>query len=98
MHARILPAHQKVLGLVALLLVPTIPWDTRWAPVPLAIAVVGYAWAQHNATRFQRPELPIAAGLLFGQLMLTAAIVIDGRQHTVGLAVLIWPLVAAGGR
>ncbi|WCB92851.1 hypothetical protein DSM104299_01551 [Baekduia alba] len=98
MHARILPAHQKVLGLVALLLAPTIPFDSAYAPIPLVCAVVGYAWAQHNATRFERPELSIAAGLLLGQLLLTAAIVIDGRQHSVGLAILIWPLVAAGGR
>jgi diguanylate cyclase (GGDEF)-like protein len=98
MHARILPAHQRVLGLIALLLIPTIPFDSIYAPIPLVCAVIGYAWAQHNATRFERPELLIAAGLLFGQLMLATAIVIDSRQHTVGLAILIWPLVAAGGR
>ena len=98
MHARILPAHQRVLALVALLLAPTIPWDSPYAPAPLVAAVIGYAWAQHNATRFERPELFIAAGLLFGQLMLTTAIVVDERQHTVGLAILVWPLVAAGGR
>jgi diguanylate cyclase (GGDEF)-like protein len=98
MHARILPAHQRVLALIALLLAPTIPWDSIYAPVPLAVAVVGYAWAQHNATRYDRPELVIAAGLLFSQLMLAAAVVIDGRQHTVGLGILVWPLVAAGGR
>jgi diguanylate cyclase (GGDEF)-like protein len=98
MHARILPAHQRVLGLIALLLIPTIPFDSIYAPIPLVIAVIGYAWAQHNATRFDRPELVIAAGLLFGQAMLATAIVVDGRQHTVGLAIMIWPLVAAGGR
>jgi hypothetical protein len=90
MHARILPAHQKVLGLFALLLIPTIPFDSIYAPIPLMLAVIGYAWAQHNATRYERPELVIAAGLLVGQLMLTCAVVIDGRQHTVGVAVLIW--------
>ncbi|HEY6758310.1 MAG TPA: GGDEF domain-containing protein [Baekduia sp.] len=98
MHARILPTHQRILGLIALLLAPTIPWDSLYAPIPLVFSVVGYAWAQHNATRFERPELTIAAGLVFGQLMLASAIVIDGRQHSVGLAILIWPLVAAGGR
>jgi diguanylate cyclase (GGDEF)-like protein len=98
MHARILPAHQRVLALIALLLAPTIPFDSPYAPIPLLAAVLGYAWAQHNATRYDRPELVIAAGLLFGQLMLTSAVVIDGRQHSVGLAILVWPLVAAGGR
>jgi diguanylate cyclase (GGDEF)-like protein len=98
MHARIMPAHQRVLVLVALLLAPTIPFDSIYAPIPLVGAMLGYAWAQHNATRFERPELVIAAGLLFGQLMLTTAIVVDDRQHSVGLAILIWPLVAAGGR
>jgi diguanylate cyclase (GGDEF)-like protein len=98
MHARILPAHQRVLALIALLLVPTIPFDNIYAPIPLLVAVVGYAWAQHNATRHERPELTIAAGLLLGQLMLTTAVVIDGRQHSVGLGILVWPLVAAGGR
>ena len=96
MHARILPAHQRVLGLIALLLIPTIPFDSIYAPIPLVFAVIGYAWAQHNATRFDRPELVIAAGLLFGQAMLATAIVVDARQHTVGLAIMIWPLVAAG--
>jgi diguanylate cyclase (GGDEF)-like protein len=98
MHARILPAHQRVLVLIALLLAPTIPFDSPYAPVPLVFAVVGYAWAQHNATRFERPELLIAGGLLFGQLMLVTAVVVDERQHSVGLAILVWPLVAAGGR
>lgn len=98
MHARILPAHQRVLALIALLLAPTIPFDSFYAPIPLLFAVLGYAWAQHNATRFERPELLIAGGLLFGQLMLVAAIVVDSRQHSVGLAILVWPLVAAGGR
>ncbi|WP_445151736.1 GGDEF domain-containing protein [Baekduia sp. Peel2402] len=98
MHARILPAHQRVLALIALLLAPTIPFDSMYAPIPLVFAVLGYAWAQHNATRFERPELLIAGGLLFGQLMLVTAVVVDSRQHTVGLAILVWPLVAAGGR
>jgi diguanylate cyclase (GGDEF)-like protein len=98
MHARILPAHQRVLALIALLLAPTIPFDSPYAPIPLVFAVIGYAWAQHNATRFERPELVIAGGLVFGQLMLATAVVVDGRQHSVGLAILVWPLVAAGGR
>jgi diguanylate cyclase (GGDEF)-like protein len=98
MHARILPAHQRVLALIALLLAPTIPFDSPFAPIPLVAAVIGYAWAQHNATRFERPELLIAGGLLFGQLMLITAVTVDDRQHTVGLAILVWPLVAAGGR
>lgn len=98
MHARILPTHQRVLVLIALLLAPTIPFDSPYAPIPLVGAVIGYAWAQHNATRFERPELLIAGGLVFGQLMLVTAIVVDDRQHTVGLAILVWPLVAAGGR
>jgi diguanylate cyclase (GGDEF)-like protein len=98
MHQRILPAHQRVLALVALLLVPTIPWDDKRAPIPLLFAVIGYAWAQHNAMRHERPELTIAAGLAVGQLMLAAALVLDGQQHGTGLAILIWPLVAAGGR
>lgn len=98
MHARILPTHQRVLALIALLLAPTIPFDSPYAPIPLIAAVIGYAWAQHNATRFDRPELLIAGGLVFGQLMLVTAIVVDDRQHTVGLAILVWPLVAAGGR
>lgn len=98
MHARILPAHQRVLVLIALLLAPTIPFDSPYAPIPLVFAVVGYAWAQHNATRFERPELLIAGGLIFGQLMLATAVVVDARQHSVGLAILVWPLVAAGGR
>jgi diguanylate cyclase (GGDEF)-like protein len=98
MHARILPAHQRVLALIALLLAPTIPWDSPYAPIPLVAAVIGYAWAQHNAIRFERPELVIAGGLLVGQLLLATAIVVDSRQHTVGLGILVWPLVAAGGR
>ncbi|MCW2995173.1 MAG: hypothetical protein JWQ18_2668 [Conexibacter sp.] len=98
MHARILPAHQRVLVLLILLLVPTIPWDEPWAPVPVVAAMVGYAWAQHNAMRHDRPELTIAAGIAVGLLMLTVALVLDGQQHRPGLAILIWPLVAAGGR
>jgi diguanylate cyclase (GGDEF)-like protein len=98
MHQRILPAHQRVLALVALLLVPTIPWDDPRAPIPLLFAVIGYAWAQHNAMRHERPELTIAAGLAAGQALLATALVLDGQQHGTGLAILIWPLVAAGGR
>jgi diguanylate cyclase (GGDEF)-like protein len=98
MHARILPAHQRVLVLIALLLAPTIPFDSPYAPIPLVFAVLGYAWAQHNATRFERPELLIAGGLVFGQLMLATAVTVDHRQHSVGLGILVWPLVAAGGR
>jgi diguanylate cyclase (GGDEF)-like protein len=98
MHARILPAHQRVLILLVLLLVPTVPWDDPLAPIPVVVAMVGYAWAQHNAMRHDRPELTIAAGLAVGLLMLTVALVLDDQQHRPGLAILIWPLVAAGGR
>ena len=93
-HARAHPAaHQRVLALIALLLAPTIPFDSPYAPIPLVFAVLGYAWAQHNATRYERPELLIAGGLLFGQLMLVTAVVVDDRQHSVGLA---HPGLAAG--
>ena len=97
MHARILPAHQRVLALVALLLAPTIPWDSPYAPIPLRRRGdrLRVGPAQRDALR--PPRAVIAAGLLFGQLMLTTAIVVDDRQHSVGLAILVWPLVAAGG-
>jgi diguanylate cyclase (GGDEF)-like protein len=98
MHDRIVPAHQKVLLMIAVLLAPTAPWQPKLAPVPLLLALVGYAWAQHNATRYERPELVIAGGLVWGQLMLAATVVVADLQHGVGLAILAWPLVAAGGR
>jgi len=98
MHERIVPEHQKVLLMIAVLLAPTAPWQPRLAPVPLLLALVGYAWAQHNATRFERPELVIAGGLVWGQVMLATTVVVADLQHSVGLAILAWPLVAAGGR
>ena len=98
MHTRIRPAHQRVLALLALLLAPTVPWDNPCTPLPLLAAVLGYGWAQHNATRRERPEVLVAAGLVFGQLMLTAAVVVNGSQHEPAIAILVWPLVAAGGR
>jgi diguanylate cyclase (GGDEF)-like protein len=98
MHVRMLPAQRRVLAVVAALLLPTVPWVDPWALVPLGFVVVVYTLVQHLAMRFGRPEVLIAGGLLVAQALIAAAIVINDGQHAAGLAILTWPVVAAGGR
>jgi diguanylate cyclase (GGDEF)-like protein len=98
MHHRILPAHRRVLLVIGALIAPTLPWDNVLVLIPIMGALITYSVLQVMAVRFPRPELIIAAGLAVSQALLTTAIVINGSQHTAGLAILIWPLVAAGGR
>lgn len=98
MHARLLPAHTKIMLGIGVLLVPALPWLTPASIAVIVVALAGYGVVQRNVRWFRRPEIAVFTAMCCSQVLIAAAAVLSDLQHTGGLALLAWPAVAIGGR
>ncbi len=99
MNQRMLPTQNMLRIVLLVLLVPGLLISYR--PVPLGIVLGSIALQsvlQRVSDRFARPELPFAASLLVALVGTTVAVVLQGREHTGDLIILIWPAVTAYSR
>ncbi|MFL5825022.1 MAG: diguanylate cyclase [Thermoleophilaceae bacterium] len=78
MERHVKPARSGVFALLAISLMVLSPWVGWWPLGPLAGAVIVFLLADQMMVRSERPEYWIAGAWAFCQLMIGAAVVIQG--------------------
>ena len=98
MERRIKPTRTLTFALIAAALVFAGPWEGWWTLIPLALATVLFAVADHLTERIAKPEYAIAAAWITTQSLTATSIALTGGIHSPALGWLAIPVVTLGAR
>ncbi|HVL95092.1 MAG TPA: diguanylate cyclase [Solirubrobacteraceae bacterium] len=98
MEHRLKPVRATAMGLMALALLLSGPWLGWWPLGMMAIAAVGFALADRQLPRYQRPELAIASAWVLAQVLIAVAVALTGGAASPAVAWLAIPVVTLSAR
>lgn len=86
------------MGLLFVVLVATAPWVGWWPLVPLAVAAIGFRWADSRLAHSERPELPFAFAWVTAQACIAMSAALSGGPDSQALMWLAIPVVTVSAR
>ena len=95
---RVRPQRAVTIGLLGVVLAVTSPWHGWWTLAPLAVATLGFAWADTRLERDERPEIAFAVAWVLAQACIATSAVLSGGPHSWALVWLAIPIVTISAR
>jgi diguanylate cyclase (GGDEF)-like protein len=97
-NSRVRPQRIATFALLLVVLTVTGPWVGWWPLAPLAVAALGYAWADRQMLTTERPERPFACAWLLSQACIAAVAALSGGPRSEALLWLAVPIVTVSAR
>lgn len=86
------------MGLLGVVLVVTAPWGGWWPLGPLALAALGFAWADRRLKVVERPEVPFSIAWVTAQACIAGSAALTGGPESWALMWLAIPIVTVSAR
>jgi len=97
-NSRVRPQRIATFALLLVVLTSTAPWLGWWPLAPLAVAALGYAWADRQMLTTERPERPFACAWMLSQTCIAAVAALSGGPRSEALLWLAVPIVTVSAR
>jgi diguanylate cyclase (GGDEF)-like protein len=95
---RVRPQRIVTFALLFVVLVATAHWIGWWPLAPLAIAAIGFRWADGRLKRVERPEIPFAIAWVTAQACIATSAALTGGPRSWALMWLAIPVVTVSAR
>jgi diguanylate cyclase (GGDEF)-like protein len=96
MHRRLSPVTAQASIVLAGFVVLCLPWFNPLSIVPILLAGLAFPIGERVMARTRRAEALVVAWFAV-QTLFAVAIAINGREHLIDLAILVFPIVGASG-
>jgi len=95
---RIRPQRAIAMALLGVVIVATAPWNGWWPLAPLAVAAIGFTWADRRLKTVERPEVPFAIAWVLAQACIASSAALTGGPGSFALMWLAIPIVTVSAR
>ena len=95
---RIRPQRALTMAILAVVLILTSRYHGWWPLAPLAVAALGFAWADKRLKVVERPEIPFAIAWVTAQVCIAASAALTGGTDSEALMWLAIPIVTVSAR